>query len=282
MDIKELNKPQLIMLAVMLSFVTSIATGITTVSLMQQAPSSVTVPINRIIRETVERIVPVEAGKPKVQTVIIKEEDLVVDAIAKNQSAIFSITKETSIEDEIDGTQKIIEVSAGRGFVITKERIVVADATLVPGKGVYYVKNDSGKFKADFVSANEAGFAFLKIGVPLDEKNNSELNVTRKVAFKVPDFGDIEKMKAGQKIIVLGSSISSFIYNGSKDLKISNPKGGSLVVNLDGDVLGIVLSGTDTSFATIALINTVLNTPTPTPDSTLISPSVIVPAPKTP
>ena len=56
MDIKDLNKPQLIMLAILLSFITSIATGITTVTLMQQAPSSVTVPINRVIKQTVEKI----------------------------------------------------------------------------------------------------------------------------------------------------------------------------------------------------------------------------------
>jgi len=42
MDIKDLNKSQLILLAVLLSFVTSIATGITTVTLMQQAPASFT------------------------------------------------------------------------------------------------------------------------------------------------------------------------------------------------------------------------------------------------
>ena len=69
MDIKDLNKPQLIMLALLLSFVTSIATGITTVTLMQQAPSSVVVPINRVVRQTVEKIVPVP-GKKIVQTII--------------------------------------------------------------------------------------------------------------------------------------------------------------------------------------------------------------------
>jgi len=48
------------------------------------------VPVNRIIRQTVEKIQQVE-GKTTVQTVVIKEEDLVVDAIAKNQSAVFTV-----------------------------------------------------------------------------------------------------------------------------------------------------------------------------------------------
>ena len=51
MDIKDLNKPQLILLAVLLSFVTSIATGITTVTLMQQAPASFTTPVNNVIKQ---------------------------------------------------------------------------------------------------------------------------------------------------------------------------------------------------------------------------------------
>src|SRR3989344_8073210 len=176
MDIKDLNKSQLILLAVLLSFVTSIATGITTVSLMQQAPASFTVPVNREIRQTVEKIQQVE-GKTTVQTVVVKEEDLVVDAIAKNKSAVFTITKEI-----LDTELKTVEVSAGRGFAVSKDTIV-ADAVLVFEKGAYYVKNDSGKFKADFVSSDKDGFSFLKIGAPV--------NGTDKLVTTIPSFGDI-------------------------------------------------------------------------------------------
>ena len=65
MDVKELNKSQLIMLAILLSFITSIATGIVTVSLMQQMPVNVTAPINRIVQQTVEKIVPSERTQYK-------------------------------------------------------------------------------------------------------------------------------------------------------------------------------------------------------------------------
>ena len=177
MDIKDLNKSQLILIAVLLSFVTSIATGITTVTLMQQAPASFTVPVNRIIKQTVEKIQQVE-GKTTVQTVVIKEEDLVVDAIAKNKLAVFTVSKEIL---DIEG--KTIEVSAGRGFAISADAIVVVDGNLVGDSGVYYLKNDSGKFKMDFISTDKAGFSFLKIGAPLDEKN--------KIIFTVPTFGDL-------------------------------------------------------------------------------------------
>ncbi len=246
MDIKELNKTQLILLAILLSFVTSIATGITTVTLMQQAPVSFTAPINRVVQQTIEKIQQVE-GKTTVQTIIVKEEDLVVDAIAKNKSAIFFINKE--IQD-IDG--KTIEVSAGRGFAVSNDGIIIVDAMFVPDKGVYYVKNDSGKFKADFMLTDKAGFSFLKIGDPLDEKN--------KITFTVPAFGDLDKMKVGQKILVLGSSISSSIFEGNKNVNINVTKSnaGGLVLNLDGEALGIALFSDMTSFASIKSINDAL------------------------
>ena len=244
MDIKELNKTQLILLAVLLSFVTSIATGITTVTLMQQAPASFTVPVNRVVQQTIEKIQQVE-GKTITQTVVVKEEDLVVDAIAKNKSALFSITKETQ---DTDG--KTIEVSAGRGFGVSTSGTVVTDAALIPDKGVYYVKNDSGKFKADFVSADKAGFSFLKIGAPV--------NGTDKIAFIVPTFGDLSKMKIGQQVLLLGGTVSSSIFEGLNankgiDLNVSKTNAGGLVLNLDGEALGIALSG-DPSFASIKSI----------------------------
>jgi S1-C subfamily serine protease len=249
MDIKDLNKSQLILLAVLLSFITSIATGITTVTLMQQAPTSFTAPVNRVIQQTIEKIQQVE-GKTTVQTLVVKEEDLVVDAIAKNKSAMFSVTKEGQ---DIDFN--IAEISAGRGFVISSDGIVVVDASLVPDKGVYFLKNDSGKFKADFILTDNGGFSFLKMG--------PAVNGTDKSVFTVPVFGDLNKMKVGQKVLVIGNSLASFIFEGLNankniDLSVTKMNGGALVLNLDGEVLGIALSRDFSSFASIKAIEDAL------------------------
>ncbi len=246
MDIKELNKPQLILLALLLSFVTSIATGITTVTLMQQAPTSVTTPINRIVKQTVEQIQQVE-GKTTVQTVVVKEEDLVVDAISKNKSAVFTITK-----NGLDLENNVAEVSAGNGFLVSPDGIIAADATLVPGNETYFVQNSSGKFKAKFVVADKSGVSFLKIGDPIDPAS--------KASYTLPTFGDISKMKAGQKVVVLGTPITSFIYDGDKNIKIPVTKSnaGGMVINLDGEVLGMALLGESTNFASINVITDAL------------------------
>ncbi|MEI6280406.1 MAG: hypothetical protein WCP17_00180 [bacterium] len=249
MDIKDLNKPQLILLAVLLSFVTSIATGIVTVTLMQQAPTSITAPVNRVVQQTIEKIQQVE-GKTITQTVVIKEEDLVVDAIAKNKSSVFTITKETL---DIDG--KTIEISAGRGFALSTDGTIVAEAVLVPDKEVYYVKNSSGKFKADFVATDKNGFSFLKVGVAV--------NGTDKIVFAVPAFGDLSKMKTGQQVLLVGNTLVSSIFEGlnsdnSMDLNVSKSNAGGLVLNLDGEALGIALYNDSVSFVSIKTINEAL------------------------
>lgn len=56
MNIEELSKSQLLLLTILVNFVTSIATGILTVSLLDQAPPVVTQTVNRIVQETVQTI----------------------------------------------------------------------------------------------------------------------------------------------------------------------------------------------------------------------------------
>jgi hypothetical protein len=127
---------------------------------------------------------------------------------------------------------------------VSTDGLVAVDGGLAGDKGVYYLKNDSGKFKADFVYLDKSGFAILKIGAPLDDKS--------KLSYTVPNFKDLDKMKVGQKIIVFGSSISSFMFEG-KNLNISATKSnaGALVFNLDGEVLGIALFNDTNSFVLV-------------------------------
>lgn len=240
MDIKDLNKSQMLLLAVLLSFITSIATGITTVTLMQQAPVSFVTPINRIIKQTVETITP---GNTTVQTVVVKEEDLVVDAIAKNKPSVFSITR--NIEDS-NGVN--VEGNFGVGFVVHSTGIIAADASFVFASDNYFVKNDLGKFKASFLFADK-GVSYLKIGERVDEG----APVT---TFTVPVASDMETVKIGQKILVLGNSISSFIFDGAQDIKLTVTKSisGAIVLDLDGNALGIALYGEGASYLSIKTI----------------------------
>lgn len=61
MDVKDLDKSQLILLTILVSFVISIATSVVIVSLIQEAPQEIVRPINKVIKETVEKVVRVES-----------------------------------------------------------------------------------------------------------------------------------------------------------------------------------------------------------------------------
>jgi hypothetical protein len=119
----ELNKNQLILLTLLVSFVTSIATGIITTSLLQEAPPSVTQIINRVVERTIEQVVtnPETGEKVREVTVVVKEEDQVVEAISKNSPGVARITGDALVNG--------VNVFYGMGFLISKDGIVVSAKT---------------------------------------------------------------------------------------------------------------------------------------------------------
>lgn len=141
MDIKDLNKSQLILLAILLSFVTSIATGITTVTLMQQAPSSITVPVTRIIRETVEKIVPSPA-LPKPQ---LSPED---KKLLEDLKAIKPLTVTLFLKGLPTQSGETEDKILGTGLFLGDNKVVIASIIEQPKEGeVYIVKSVLGEQK---------------------------------------------------------------------------------------------------------------------------------------
>lgn len=91
---EDLNKTQLVLLMLFISFVTSIATGIVTVTLLEQAPKSVTQQINRVVERTVEKIVPGPGETRTINTtsqVVVSEDDLIIRAVQKTTPALVRI-----------------------------------------------------------------------------------------------------------------------------------------------------------------------------------------------
>lgn len=148
----KLNNSQLILLAILLSFVVSIATGITTVTLMEQAPDSVTVPVTRVVRETVERIVPAEAPVATTSALSAEERKILEDL-----KAIKPLT--VSLYLDGDNQDKLL----GTGLFLGDNRVVIASLIPPPaGNEVYIVKSVLGEQKVASV-VREKDFTIVEL-----------------------------------------------------------------------------------------------------------------------
>ena len=155
MDIKELNKSQLILLAILLSFVTSIATGITTVTLMQQAPGSVTVPINRIVRETVEKVVPASVTNTVSAPALSDDQKKLLEDL----KAIKPLTITLLLKGETADKDKVL----GTGLFLGDNKVVIASLIPAPKEGeVYAVRSVLGEQKVSKVT-QEKDFTIIEL-----------------------------------------------------------------------------------------------------------------------
>ncbi len=132
MNMEQLSKSQIVLLTLLVSFVTSIATGIVTVSLMDQAPPAVAQTVNRIIERTIETV----AVAPKSQTaatvvtqektVIIKESDLISQALVRVNPSIVRLFTTSPAAGGASTTPAFLAL----GVVMDASGTIVSDADM--------------------------------------------------------------------------------------------------------------------------------------------------------
>lgn len=241
-----LNTQQIVLLCLLVSFVTSIATGITVISLMQQTPETVTQTINRVIERTVETVTqqPVQdiknliSQKPstspskEVVTVVVNQEDQSINAVAKNENGVARIFLNNKTEDFVT-----------MGMVVNQAGDILVDKRMVDRRTTYIGSFGQGKFPVKYSTGSETNdFIVLKIQ---GENPNK---------FTPATFGDSNNLKLAQSVISLSGLRQTSVTTGeieslSKDaqgalvsintsVNSQNVLTGSILLNLQGDVVG--------------------------------------------
>lgn len=195
MDIEELNKAQIILLTLLVSFVTSIATGIVTVTLLDQAPPAITQNINRVVERTVERVVPAEAQNPNTggtrteTTIVVKESDLISESIDKNAKSLVRIIERGSGSD---GQGTVI----GLGIFITRGGLVATDGSIVTQGKDYAVRTSTGEVYNTSIQDAGPGKTTALLRVLIDEASGAEFS-------SVTLAQDLSIIKLGQTVVSL-------------------------------------------------------------------------------
>lgn len=247
---EHLTKSQIVLLTLFVSFVSSMATGIVVVTLMQQTPEPVLQSITNVIEKTIEKAVPMVVEKQGKQ-VIVKDEDLVVSAIDRNSKSVVSFYV---ITDSGDTT------SAGVGTIVSSDGLVVTDKTNFK-MGLLMAKIAGAKYTVQVIPNEKDGSLALGKLIPAV----STASTTPPITFTSVALGNIATLKVGQTAIVISGGDGKTIEPGlitnldthtmtDKTTKIETKvldniglsqrlggvANGAPIISLDGVVIGFV------------------------------------------
>lgn len=234
MDLEKLTKHQIVLLALLVSFVSSVATGIVTVSLMDQAPAGVTRVVNQIVEHTVEKVVPSDqsaAAATVEKTVVVKDDDLAAQSIAKVQKSVVRIVLP-------GGTQLV-----SRGVIIDAHGTALADKAALTAANVR-------SFEA-LLPGGERVAAVVRDGNSTSTLAVLDIAVGTSTAFAPAALATPGKLSLGQSVIRIGGIgtdtvatgvVASLPQDGSGivEASVTSTTPGSLLMTLFGEVVGLV------------------------------------------
>jgi hypothetical protein len=210
MDIERLTKSQIVLLTLLVSFVTSIATGIVTVALMEEAPPAITQTVNRIVERTIESVASEQAaaaGGTVTETVVLRESDLISEAVAAAEASIVRLYQ--SGRDESGNAS---DTFVGLAIVVSDKGELVAD-TSTPDGPLKALRSDGATVPVAILARTD-GENVVRIQAPLAQDGQP-------LAWKPARF--IATLPApGQAVVAIGGS------NGTR-------LGGGIVIGTSGE-----------------------------------------------
>lgn len=161
MQIEELTKSQIFLLTLLTSFVTSIATGIITVALLDQAPPTITQSVNRIVRESIEKSAPNKAVQATIAAAValpVKSEN-----DQQKERIVTAIERATPSVVRLYSDEKDAPTFLSFGIVIDKEGTIVADYSAF-SEGAAVATFADGFFTGVSISARttKTGLVYLR------------------------------------------------------------------------------------------------------------------------
>jgi hypothetical protein len=241
MDLEKLTKHQIVLLTLLVSFVTSIATGIVTVSLMDQAPAGVTRVVNQIVEHTVERVVPSTQGAAVAtteKTVVVKDDDLAAQSIGTVQKSIIRVVRP-------GGTETV-----SRGVILDTKGTALADRAALAAANIrtFEVLLQDGERLTAKVRDPKASTPLATL----------DISVGTSTGFVPVATADPSKLSLGQSVIRIGGVTADTVatgvvaslpsaQGGAVEASVTSAAPGALLMTLFGEVIGLSTSGSISS-----------------------------------
>jgi len=260
MDIEQLSKSQIILLTLLVSFVTSIATGIVTVSLMDQAPPAIAQTVNRVIERTVEAVAPGGKGQSAAtvvtqeKTIVVKESELISQAVKKISPSIVRLYTISSDDAAF----------LGLGVVLDRDGTVAADSSSLGDSAQAAIQLPDGSRIRAFVRGRDkdSGLAFL---VASSTGTTTPSWTPATVSTEHAVLGDTVVALSGKTVARIAQGLVTAVLSDTvMDTSIPSESiyGGSPLINTDGDLLGIS-TGVSRSLSQNGFISATLLIPAP-------------------
>lgn len=241
---EHLTKQQIVLLTLLVSFVTSLATGIITVSLMDQGTIGITQTINRVIERTVEKVV---METPESGAAAVVTAPTLAQIVEKNSQAIIRIKPGNGTAADVTGL----------GVLLTPEGLILTDKSTVglPGDGTVRpsynaIASTGEEFPLQILQTEIIGdVAFAALIVPVNKKLTP-----------VIWSGKTTSIKLGETVYALSGKNSSVLETGiitKRGEKVDDPVETSIAS--DKILLGSPLftaSGEVIGYKTKALLGT--------------------------
>jgi serine protease Do len=238
MKLEQLTRSQFILLILLVTFVSAMATAIVTVTLMEKAPVPVTQTINRVVEKTIEKAMPLNSeknnaenkeAKEQERVVVIKQEELITELVRDVSPAVVSViaTKDLPVVEQYfvnpfgddEFFKKFFppellpqfqipqyrkkgtekrQISSGTGFFVSKDGLVLTNKHVVFDP------------EADYSIIINDGRKLKAEVLARDPFFDIAILKTKGSGFKHINLGDSSKLKVGQTVIAIGNALGEF------------------------------------------------------------------------